>query len=253
MEPGILPTAPVSDLLHNHDVLVQTTDAANVRRPMSVDRLRAAQSPARRCSTDFGTGGSTTGKDDLPTVPSRHSRLNNAGDLGGVRPFVGDPQHSAALLRQRSRYRRDLPALEYTSIGFAGVCKCLSLSVADIEQPRLRSRLAEPNRRTLAVVEDVRDLVDDEIREGIVFREVLRRDVAGGFFAQANQMRCILPQQLRADACQVQVRERPRGAVEAAVDQERFDIGGRDEDDGLLVRVTSKNWIPLACRHLQGV
>jgi hypothetical protein len=57
-------------------------------------------------------------------------------------------------------------------------------------------------------VEDVRRFVDDEVVERFVLRdEVLRRDVAGGFFAQADETWRVLSEQLRTNAREVQVPE----------------------------------------------
>jgi len=98
------------------------------------------------------------------------------------------------------------------------------------------SRFPEADGGALAVVEDVRTLVDNKICEEIVLGEVLRQDEAGGFLAQPDQVGRILPEQLRAKACEVQVRDRPGGTVEGAFKQEPLDICARDEDDGLLDR-----------------
>ena len=72
--------------------------------------------------------------------------------------------------------------------------------------------------------------------KGFVLGEVLGRDVAGGLLAQPDEARCVLPEQIGADARQVQVRERPGRAVVAVLEQQRLDVRAREEHDGLLER-----------------
>lgn len=88
----------------------------------------------------------------------------------------------------------------------------------------------------LAVVEDVRGLVDDEVGEGVLLGEVLGRDEAGCLLAQPDEAGRGLSEQLFAETRQVQVRERPRRTVEALLEQERLDVRARErgEHDFLL-------------------
>ncbi|MGO4879979.1 MAG: hypothetical protein ACLP59_04055 [Bryobacteraceae bacterium] len=66
--------------------------------------------------------------------------------------------------------------------------------------------------------------MDNKVGEGIVLGEVLRREVAGGFFAQPDQVRRVLPEQLPAQACEVKVRDRPGTVVETSIEQEHLDV-----------------------------
>ena len=50
--------------------------------------------------------------------------------------------------------------------------------------------------------------------EWVVLGEVLCRDVTGHFVVQPDKAGCILPKQLRANACEVQIRQHPGQAVE---------------------------------------
>src|SRR6266511_2267700 len=141
---------------------------------------------------------------------------------------------AGVLLRERATLNRFFPALDQTRVRFARVRKGLPLPILDVEQPFFPSRLTEANDGALAVVEDVRGLVDDEVCERIVLREVLRRNVAGGFFAHADEAWRVLSEQLRPNAREVKVRERPRRAIEGALEQERLDVCACHEDDGSL-------------------
>src|SRR6185503_4434365 len=93
----------------------------------------------------------------------------------------------------------------------------------------------KPDRAALAVVEDVRRLMNDEVGERVV-GEVVRRDVAGRLLAEPDETWGLLAEQLRANAQQVQVRELPRRAVPGVVQDERLDRRAGHVHDGLFER-----------------
>src|ERR1035438_3404690 len=92
---------------------------------------RADRGPAR------GRGPS---EDDLPAVPTRRSRPDDAGDLSGIHTLLRDTHRAAVLLRECSALRRAFPALKHAGVSFARVRKGLPLPVLDVEQPDLRDR-----------------------------------------------------------------------------------------------------------------
>jgi len=91
--------------------------------------------------------------------------------------------------------------------------RSLALPVIDLEQPLPGARLAEPDRAPLAVVEDVRCLVDDEVSERIILGEIGWRDVACRGLAQTGEVKGVGAEQLCAEANQIQVGEVPRRSV----------------------------------------
>ncbi len=77
----------------------------------------------------------------------------------------------------------------------------------------------------------MRRLVDDEVGERVGLREVVGRDVAGHLLAQAQEARRVLAEQLGADARQVEVRQRPHRAVEAAAEAESAEVRSFKRDE----------------------
>jgi len=148
---------------------------------MLESRLRTARRRAAR-------------EDDLPAVPSGSRLRDDAGDLGRVDALLGDA-HGAAIVRgQRPSLARALRALEHPRVRLARVGEGLALAVLDVEEPLLRPRLAKADGGALAVVEDVRGLVDDEVGEGVVLGEVVGRDVAGRVLASSRVGAAFLPE-----------------------------------------------------------
>ncbi|QRK08621.1 nucleotidyl transferase AbiEii/AbiGii toxin family protein [Archangium violaceum] len=149
-------------------------------------------------------------QEHLPAVPRARRLRDDARHLGWVDALLGDANLGTVVGGQRLALGGALRPGHHARVGLARVRERLALPVLDVEQPLLRTRLAEAERAALAVVEDVCRLVDDEVGERIVLGEVVRRDVAGRLLADPDEARGLLAEQLRADAEEVQVCEVPR-------------------------------------------
>jgi len=79
-------------------------------------------------------------------------------------------------------------AFKDACVRLAGLGKGLALPVLDIQQPLALSCLRQPDGVALAVVEDVRSLVDHEVREWVLHLEILERNEAGGLLAPAHDL-----------------------------------------------------------------
>jgi hypothetical protein len=90
------------------------------------------------------------------TMLATSAGSTRSSEMGRFEPY------SAASSRPLSGALR---ADDDAGVGLARVRERLALPELDVEQPFLSARLAQPDRPSLAVVEDVRGLVDDEIRE----------------------------------------------------------------------------------------
>jgi hypothetical protein len=69
------------------------------------------------------------------------------------------------LREQRSPLGRSAPQLEDATVRLAGVREGLALPEVDLEESLAPARVREADRLALAVVEDVRGLVDQEVVE----------------------------------------------------------------------------------------
>ena len=81
---------------------------------------------------------------------------------------------------------------EDTRVGFTRIRECFTLSVFDIQQPYLRSRLAKTQPSALAIMKHMRSFMDDEVRKPVVLVEILWRDVACGVLAEADKLRSVV-------------------------------------------------------------
>src|SRR5439155_21376815 len=79
------------------------------------------------------------------------------------------------LLAEREARRARLAPLDDPGVRLAGIREGLPLPERDVGEPLAASRLREPGGSTLAVVEDVRSLVDHEVLEAAVRAEVFAR------------------------------------------------------------------------------
>ena len=113
-------------------------------------------------------------QDHLPAVARPRSLGNDARHLGRVDALGTDPNYRGVLGRKRIAFCRTRRASCDAGIRLARVRERLALSVLDIQQPLFSARLAKSERAPLAVVEDVRRFVNDEVGERIVLAEVVR-------------------------------------------------------------------------------
>jgi|GEM_PF-6080691 len=118
--------------------------------------------------------------------------------------------------------------------GLTGPGEGLALPKVNVQQPLPPSGNGQPQGLSLAVVKDMRHLVNDEVLERLVSNEGLGRNIAGCLLAQAEDRGGVGPQQFGADAGQVQVREIPSRPMKGHALDQRDDVGGRDENDRAL-------------------
>ena len=96
---------------------------------------------------------------------------------------------------------RPIAELENPAPSLACIGERLALAELDVEEPLPRPRFRQSYRSPLAVVEDVRGLVDDEILKSVLLLEIPCRDVAGCLLAEPDTP-------ARVELTQVRIRDR---------------------------------------------
>src|SRR2546427_7406427 len=148
-------------------------------RPRS-GATESASTPARRCAAR---------EDAPPPVPRRRRLAKDVHVFVTVDTLVRRAPPGGEFLDERQARRARLAQLDDPGVRLEGIREGLPLPERDVEEPLAASRLREPGGSTLAVVEDVRSLVDHEVLEAAVRAEVFARHPAGGLLADADEVR----------------------------------------------------------------
>src|SRR5215467_4491896 len=103
--------------------------------------------------------------------------------------------------------------LQDARMELTGIGEGLPLTVGDVQKPFPAAGFEQTGGYPLAVVEDVRHFVDDEVRCWLGITEVERRHEAGRLLAEPNQRNRLGTEQLGSQSPEVKIGEHPGGAV----------------------------------------
>src|SRR3989454_4680907 len=130
-------------------------------------------------------------EDVPPAVPRRRRLAEDVRVFVTLDALVRRAQPGGELVDEREARRPRLAQLDDPGVRLADVREGLPLPERDVEEPFAAARLPEPHGATLAVVEDVRRLVDHEVLEAAVRAKVFPRHPARGLLADADEVRGI--------------------------------------------------------------
>src|SRR5712692_3689821 len=102
-------------------------------------------------------------QDDLPASTRPYGCEHDVGHLLSVDPLVAERLGAEDLSRQVAP-GRSISMLQDPGVELARVGESLTLVEGNVEKPLLPSRLRQAGGATPAVVEDVCDLMNDEVR-----------------------------------------------------------------------------------------
>jgi hypothetical protein len=104
----------------------------------------------------------------LPTVAGHNGGPKNVNVFLHAYSFIRGHGGTYGLLIKLATCPRAVAELEDPAVGLAGVRESLSLPEVDLQEPFASSGLWQADRTSLAVVKDMRGLVDDEVVESVV-------------------------------------------------------------------------------------
>lgn len=133
------------------------------------------------------------------------------------------PQHSPGW--------RAAAEIEDAAVRLAGVGERLALDEGDAKQPLAPADIRQPDRPTLAVVEDVRGFVDQQVVKAALRAELLRGHVAGHLLAQTKDLGRVLREKFCTEACEVEICDVPGRLEPARLSEHGVDSDRRKKDN----------------------